>query len=409
MSYLSKHRQSNILTGDTFQIAREAKAAKDVYDDVIDATVGALYEDDGTFYAYKTITQIINKLPADPHFRYAPTSGGLDFKENINRWVFGPYQSMVENNFQHSVVASPGASGALYNTFLNYLDDHTPLIMPDIYWTNYLVILKSVNRSSMTYPMFDGDFFNIEGFITTCEKVLEHSDKLVCLFNDPAHNPTGYTLSIGEWERIYAYLNGVAEAGKKVVLIYDLAYIDYDGESLEDSRRLFDVLKKVYTDILIIIAYSGSKSFSLYGLRVGAAIALSKRTENIEDFNQGAIFTARATWSCPPSTGIQLVNRLFSNDMLMDKFKKELKVARTALKARATLFLSEAATEGLKTYPYHGGFFITIPTDNPEVAFDKLKDIHIYTIPVPKGVRLAISSIPLTLITGMAKRIKDVL
>jgi aromatic-amino-acid transaminase len=409
MSYLSKHRQQFILTGDTFQIAREAAAAKEVHDDVVDATVGALYDDNGRFHAYKTVTQVISKLPVDQHYRYAPTTGGPEFKQNVNRWVFGPYQSMVENNFHHHVVAAPGASGALFNTFVNYLDDNTPLVMPDIYWTNYDVILKSIGRKALTYPMFSGDVFNHHAFMDACARVLEHSDKLVCMFNDPAHNPTGYSLSPAEWERVYAYLNDLAETGTKVVLVYDLAYIDYDGADPDDSRKLFEVLKKVHTDMLIVIAYSGSKSFSLYGLRMGAAIALSKRQGNIIDFTNAQVFTARATWSCPPSTSIQVMNRLLSNDQSAMKFRKELSEANRMLKDRARLFLKEAGEVGLKTYPYHGGFFITIPTDDPERSFQRLKDIRIFTIPVPKGVRLAMSSIPLSVISGMAKRIKDVI
>ena len=406
MRYLTKQKAGKILVGDTFQIAHQARLAKETYADVIDATVGALFDDEEQFYEYKTVTRMIKRLAVPKHYAYAPTSGGDAFKAHISDWVFGPYLGMIKNDFHHDVVATPGASGALYNTFVNYLDEHDTLIMPDIYWTNYLVMLGNINARHLTYPMFKEGSFHFDAFVEATKKVLEHHQKVVCLFNDPAHNPTGYSLSIDEWTRIYDYLNGLVREGAEVIVLYDLAYIDYEGDSHRESRRLFEALKTIETDILVIMAFSGSKSFSLYGLRLGAQIALSKNEDHVKAFKHAAVYSARGTWSCPPSTGPLMLGALFSDEMQTKKFEKELDKARVMLRARAKQFLAEAKLAGLPTYPYRGGFFITIPVKDPDLAFDRLAGIHIYTIPVDHGIRIAISSIPMSLIEGMAKRIK---
>ncbi|MFU8793710.1 MAG: pyridoxal phosphate-dependent aminotransferase [Acholeplasmataceae bacterium] len=409
MSLLAKKKIGKVLTGDTFQYSLEAKKAKESFDDVINSTVGALFDDDKAFYEYKTVTHVIKKIPADIHYSYAPTSGGDLFGHRIKKWVFGPYQSTVENAFYHDVVATPGASGALYNSFMDYMDHDDHLIMPDIYWTNYLVMLDNVGAKHVTYPMFDGNHFNVDGFIKTCEKVIETKKKLICLFNDPCNNPTGYSIKPSEWQQIYTYLNEKQESGIDVIMIYDLAYLDYEGTSYEDSRKAFESLNHITSKLLLIFAFSASKSFSLYGIRGGAQIAISKNQEAIEQFKKVSIFSARATWSCPPSTAIHMVNTLFGDEGLTQKFTKELDQAKAMVKKRADLFLDEAKTSGLKHYPYDGGFFITLPVKDPEKAFKELAAIHLYGIPVPRGLRLAVSSMTYDDIKGMAGRIKEVL
>ena len=57
--------------------------------------------------------------------------------------------------------------------------------------------------------------------------------------------------------------------------------------------------------------------------------------------------------------------------------------------------------------PYMGGFFVTIPSDNPKVVTDELKKENIFLIPVSRGVRIAVCSIPKRQITGLAQRVYD--
>lgn len=407
MSLLAKKKVGKVLTGDTFQYSFQAKKAKEIYDDVINSTVGALFNDEKRFYEYKTISSIIKKLPVDMHYSYAPTSGGEVFNKVVKQWVFGPHHSVIENSFYHDVVATPGASGALYNTFMDYMDADDKLILPNIYWTNYLTMLENLGTSYVTYDMFDQHAFNVSAFIKTCEKMLEKKKKLICLFNDPSNNPTGYSMSLDEWKQIYTYLNEKSEEGVDVLVIYDLAYIDYEGVSYQDSRRSFEALKYVNSNILLMFCFSASKSFSLYGLRGGAQIALSKCKDHIKSFKDVTVFTARATWSCPPSTAIYTMNTLFSDDALIKKFTKELDHARQMIHSRAQMFIREAAEVGLKHYPYHGGFFITLPVADPEKAFSELADMHLYAIPVPHGIRLAISSMTYDETKGLAYKIKN--
>jgi aromatic-amino-acid transaminase len=409
MTYLTPKKVGKLLTGDTFQIANQAKEAKKLNSNVIDATVGALFLENGTFYAYQTVLNTINEIPIARHYAYAPTSGGALFKANVLDWVFQQHSQKVKESFSLDVIATPGATGALYNTFMNYMSDGDVLIMPNIFWTNYLVMLDHVGAKALTYKMFKEQQFNLEGFKESVLSVQAKNNKIVCLFNDPAHNPTGYSMSLDEWKAVYEFLNTLSNQGQEVIVIYDLAYIDYEGETFESSRDVFKALDHIKSNLLVMVCFSGSKSFSLYGSRIGAQIALSKDDKVIQAFTNASIYSARATWSCPPSTGLHLINDLFGNREKKQAFLDELEVSRALLRKRALLFIEEAHQEALNIYPYKGGFFITVPVDDPDDAFHKLALIGLYTIPVDHGVRIAISSIPIIKIKGMAKKVKDAL
>ena len=81
------------------------------------------------------------------------------------------------------------------------------------------------------------------------------------------------------------------------------------------------------------------------------------------------------------------------------------------LKARAELFLLEAKEVGLEHYPYDEGFFITLKMEDNRMRDEihqRLLDQAIFSIKCQKGIRLAICSMSLVSIAGLAKKIKEV-
>jgi aromatic-amino-acid transaminase len=258
-----------------------------------------------------------------------------------------------------------------------------------------------------TYPMFEADHFNLKGFIDQSEKVVAKQNKLITIINDPCQNPTGYSMSHGEWEAVIAYFNELAIRNVPVILLYDIAYLDYADETYEESRDRFALLNQLKGNTLVVVTFSGSKTYSIYGLRLGAQIALSKDLGVIAEFERVSLYSARARWSCPPKSGINLVNKIMSDDGLETQFKKELIVSRKLLKSRSDMFLKEANEVGLPMFPYRGGYFVTLPHPNPKQAFEDLIKAEIYSIPLSKGIRIAVCALPLAHIKGLALKIKQ--
>jgi len=80
------------------------------------------------------------------------------------------------------------------------------------------------------------------------------------------------------------------------------------------------------------------------------------------------------------------------------------------LKERADIFVREAEEVNLPIYPYEEGFFITLKIDDQIVKNElhlKLKTLNIFFVNVYGGLRVAICSIPINKVKGLAKRVKD--
>jgi len=405
MSNIAKLRKTKELQGDTFKIAHDAKMAKKENDGVVDATVGAFFDDDGRFHTFKTIIESIQRIEDRRQYAYPPIDGGDAFRKSLTSWVFQSHEQDINERFHVDLIATPGACGALHNAFLNYMEKEDTLIMPDIYWTNYRAILANIDRTYRTYPMFAGNHFNLAGLKKAIDREIEAHDRIILLFNDPAHNPTGYSMQKSEWREIYRHASDLIDRGKHVTIVYDLAYMDYAGDSFAESREIFESIKDVHENLVLLFAFSGSKSFSLYGQRLGALIALSKNRDEIDDFSRVSRFVARSTWSCPPATGVRLIEDL---PLIRDSFVSELVQTRNVLEMRARTFTLEAAEVGLDHYPYQSGFFVTLIVDDPADSYQKLSEHGIYGIPVERGLRLSLSSLGLAEIKGLAQRIKQI-
>ena len=285
------------------------------------------------------------------------------------------------------------------------MDVGQTVILPEIAWGSYNLMAQMNNLSVKTYALFEEDHFNLTSFKETCEKVMKEQDKLVIVINDPCHNPTGYSLSSQEWKDVIAFLNECSKT-HKVVLLNDIAYIDFAyGQKL--AKEYFSVFDDISENMAVIVAFSLSKSMTSYGLRCGAAIVMAQTEDIIQELKIVFEKDARATWS-------NINNGAMAAFVdVMDHHLKEYDQERlqyvALLKERSDLFVKEANEVGLKHYPYKEGFFVTLSMDNTtrDAYHEALMENHIYTVKVNKGV--AVCSLSLDKIKGLAKKMKDIL
>ena len=63
------------------------------------------------------------------------------------------------------------------------------------------------------------------------------------------------------------------------------------------------------------------------------------------------------------------------------------------LLTRAKAFEEEAEKAGLNILPFDGGFFISIPCDDPKSTSEELEKEGIFLVPLALGLRVSIASI----------------
>ncbi len=405
-SIVGKHAQYKKLESNILQISQEAKALKKQYDDVIDATVGMLHREEGNVFKFQVVQDALYHLNDSQTYHYAPVRGTKNFSEGVFNWVFGPYAEQLKQQFHYSVIPTTGGSGAVSNTFYNFNDFNQKVLLPNIYWSPYENFALEANIQLHTFQMYDDLYrFNVEDFKKEAIQLAKEQGRLCVLLNDPCNNPTGLCMTMDDWKQVISILNEISETDVPVILIQDIAYIDYQMKTTELSREVFTNYFDLNDDILVVVVFSGSKTFSLYGFRVGAQIGLSKSSKVIEDFTRVGDYSVRGRFSSVSQPGMNIIEKIFTSEDMRDRFETELQIGRKLLKDRAELFLSEATKNDLEIYPYCGGFFISVPTKNKNIFKDLVED-HVFVIPMQGLIRVAISSLNLADIPELVRKIK---
>jgi aspartate/tyrosine/aromatic aminotransferase len=403
---VGKHAEYKKLESNILQISQEAKAAKKQFADVIDATVGMLHQEEGNVFKFQTVDEVLHNLSDSETYHYAPVRGTKDFTEGVFNWVFGENAEMIRKNFKYSVIPTTGGSGAISNSFYNFNDFNQKVLLPNYYWSPYQNFALEANVDLKTFLMYDENFkFNVTDFKEKALELAKEQNRLCVLLNDPSNNPTGLCMTKNDWHEVINTLNEVNRLDIPVILIHDIAYIDYQLKDNKYSREIFETYQNLDEDILAIVVFSGSKTFSLYGFRVGAQIGLSKSQDVVDNFVRVGDYSVRGRFSSVSQPGINIIGKIFTHNDFKKRFENEMNTARNLLKARANLFLEEAEKNNLEILPYCGGFFISVPTKNKNIFKDLVND-HVFVIPMQDIIRVAISSLSIQDIPNLVKKIK---
>ncbi|WP_289683662.1 pyridoxal phosphate-dependent aminotransferase [Faecalibaculum rodentium] len=388
-----------------FAIVNKAKEAKKTYgeDAVTDATIGSLYTEAGELAALDCVFDSLKNLDNKVLASYAAGfTGNPDFRQKVIDWVLDGNSRLYKE-----VIATPGGTGAVAMTIQECLDPGQTVVLPEIAWGSYNLMAQMNNLEVAKYSLFDGDRFNMDSFREVCTKTMEKQGKLVVVINDPCHNPTGYSMTREEWEEVIAFLNGCSKKCP-VVLLNDIAYIDF-AFGQKEAKKYFSVFDDISDNMAVVVAFSLSKSMTSYGMRCGAAILMAKNPEIVNQLKTVFEKDARATWSNVNNGAMAMFVDVLDNRL--EDYDAERQKYVALLKERSEIFRNEADAAGLAYYPYREGFFVTLSMDNDlrDRYHEALMENNIFTVKVNKGIRVAICSMPVSKVKGLAGHMKEIL
>jgi aromatic-amino-acid transaminase len=393
-----KAAQDKIFAANAAAVAAAAKYGKE---NVTNATIGAILDEDEKLVCLPTVEKVFRSLETNELIAYAPISGLPEYLECVLTAAFG--SSRPEGYL--AAVATAGGTGAIHHAIWNYMDEGETALCSDWYWGAYKVLCNDMGRNFTTYKMLDeNNKFNLPALKEKVTELLSKQDNLLYILNTPAHNPTGYSLSESDMDGVLDILKEAAVDGKNIIFFLDVAYIDYAGEK-EEVRKIFKKLSGLPANILAIIGYSMSKGFTMYGQRTGAMIGVSSSKEVIEEFAAINQYTSRATWSNINRPAMRTLAAIYSDPELLKATEAERDYYYKMIKARADLFTEEAKACGLPMLPYVAGFFLSIPAKDPDAICNKLHEDNIFAVPLAAGVRIAVCAVPLKKIKGMAAKV----
>ena len=373
-----------------FGISNRAKEAVAKYgkDKVINGVIGALVDDEGKLIVLKSVDRVFKTLTPDEYAPYAPIGGTPEFKEAVKKAAFGDYEP---KGFTE-VIATPGGTGAIRNTVSNFSAPGDRVLVADWFWAPYKTICQEIGREIQTFRFFNDERgFNIDDFKANVLELLEMQESLVIIINTPAHNPTGYSLSVTDWRKIKEIFEKTPQ-DKHVAIFCDAAYIDFAGDE-KQYRQFLPVLDEMPENVLPVFGYSASKTFTMYGMRCGAMICMAKTPAIAQEFRQACEFSARGSWSNCNRAPQTVIAKIFADPELKKMVDDERAEYRDMLLRRGRAFEEAAKECGLEMVPFDAGFFASVPMPNPDEVAVELEKENIFLVPLAKGIRVSVASV----------------
>lgn len=391
-SMVAKHAKWPAKADAIFAIAGKAQEAVAKYgkENVTNSTLGALMDDDGKLIAFNSVFNVLKDMPNEEISAYAPIAGMPQYLEAVEETFFAGYKPDAHVR----VVATPGGTGALKVAMWNYTEEGDEILTSDWFWSPYQTISEEAGRKISTFKLFTDDGnFNVQDFKDRFREILAKQDRLMAIINTPAQNPTGYSVSDEEWDEILDFLKEESKnPDKKIILLVDTAYIDFAGE--EDERRaFFTKFSNLPDNLFVMAAFSTSKGYTMYGLRLGAIIGMSSNEAIADEFRVSSLHSGRANWSNGNRGGMLVVSEIFNDKKLQAEYAKEKNEWKGILRRRAEAFVEASEVVGLELLPYRDGFFVSLPCDKPYEISAALTEKNVFMVPLGKGLRFAVCAV----------------
>ncbi len=371
-------------------------------ENVINSTIGVLLDDNGKLVVLSSVMEALHELAPEDFAAYAPIIGIPEYKQAVTKAVF---LDEIPQDVYIETCYTPGGTGALRNAISCYSSPGDKVLTSDWHWAPYNVIAAELGREITTYTLFDEDYhFNAAAFKQALSEILTLQDQAVVIINTPANNPTGYTFTLEDWDKVIDIFQSFPH--KNIVCVVDIAYLDFAGEAHE-YRAFLKKLTGLPQHILPLIAFSASKGFTMYGMRCGALLCMAPTAELAKEFKDAASVASRASWSNGNHAAMAVISKIFADDTLFTKVTEERDHYRKILQERGRAFMEEADRIGLRCCPYDSGFFITVPCENAEEVGKALQTLNIFAIPLGPGIRISVASNTISECRAIPRKLKQ--
>lgn len=390
--FMPQKNQDKKMLENVLAVSAKARKEKELNKDVINATSGSYYDDNGNIKVFGCVKETFEGGNFNSNLSYAGLRGSIGYSDVVKKWILGDDYENEYSDYLFSLIATPGGTGAISLTIGTYLEAGEGVMLPSIMWPAYLQIVKNQGVNTHTYELYNDDNrLNTDSILEVGKMLQEKYDKVVIVVNDPCHNPTGYTMDKTDYENLINVLNELSKK-TKVVLLLDIAYLDYGKNTGKFTRENFKLLKNLSENVMILFAFSASKTFGIYGLRVGALLQMTKSEKEQQLFVDATSYFARSTWSNTTHFGMNIVENTLSNCCKKNSFVEELAEASENLASRAEVFVKELEKYDVPFAPYKSGFFVLILIDNKEFE-QEIENHGAYGCHFASGYRIALSSI----------------
>ena len=291
----------------------------------INLGVGVYYDDNGKVPLLECVRRAEAMMAQQSAPRtYLPIDGLAAYDRAVQELMFGADSPVVKENRAITAQAI-GGTGALKlgADFLKRFSPKSEVWISDPSWENHRALFEAAGFKVNIYPYYDARTRDVDfaGMLAAIKSMPTGS---IVLLHACCHNPTGADLTDEQWEQI---IPAVIESG--LIPFLDMAYQGF-AEGVEADGRV--VRRFAEAGGPLFVSNSFSKSFSLYGERVGALSIVGSAADDIARAMSQLKRVIRTNYSNPPTHGGQAVATVLTTTELRQLWEEELAAMRVRIR-----------------------------------------------------------------------------
>lgn len=303
--------------------------------------IGVYYDEQGQMPLLKTVCTAEHLLADQASARaYLPIDGIPTYNLAAQQLLLGPDSEAIAQG-RAVTVQSLGGTGALKlgASFLRTILPEAVVAISNPSWENHRALFENEGFNVVDYPYYNTEVkdFDFEAMLDSLRQLPEQS---IIVLHACCHNPTGIDPTFEQWQAITDVL-----VSKKHLPFIDIAYQGF-GAGLDHDAAVVRMLAKHH--IPMFISSSFSKSFALYGERVGALTVLTTDAQQSPRVLSQLKRLARTNYSNPPTHGAKAINTIFNDENLLAQWKEELNQMRERIKMMRQELVLKLKEHGVK-------------------------------------------------------------
>ena len=308
--------------------------------DKVNLGVGVYYDDNGKLPLLACVAAAEAQMQTAPKPRgYLPIDGIAAYDLAVQGLVFGPDSEVLKSKRVATVQAIGGTGGLKIGAdFLKRLNPDAKVLISDPSWENHRALFTNAGFPVETYPYYDAANRGIhfDGMLSALNAAPAGT---VVVLHACCHNPTGYDLTPAQWAQVVETVKA-----KQLVAFLDMAYQGF-GEGIAEDGAVIQQFLAAGLDFFVSTSFS--KSFSLYGERVGALSVVGAAAEAPVKVQSQRKIVIRTNYSTPPPHGAQVVATVLSNPALRAQWEEELAGMRVRIKQMREALVTELQAAGI--------------------------------------------------------------
>ncbi|WP_312461703.1 amino acid aminotransferase [Comamonas sp.] len=303
--------------------------------------VGVYFDDNGKLPLLQCVQAAEKAMMDKPTPRgYLPIDGIAAYDNAVKALVFGADSQVVTSGRVATVQAVGGTGGLKIGAdFLKRLNPQAKVLISDPSWENHRAIFQNAGFEVASYRYYDAAnrAIDFDGMIADLNAAAAGT---VVVLHACCHNPTGYDITAAQWDKVIEVVKA-----KNLVAFLDMAYQGFGHGIAEDGAVIG---KFIAAGLNIFVSTSFSKSFSLYGERVGALSVVATDKEEASRVLSQLKVVIRTNYSNPPTHGGAVVAAVLNNPELRALWEKELGEMRVRIKEMRQKLVDGLKAAGVK-------------------------------------------------------------